>query len=92
MEKHTCVDFLVFDRHSLQLQRGVFIEISILYSGLHASIAGTVHFSDESVALISLTVDMGSRKFRKKMSKHIFVFGCNHLKMTNCTQSVETAR
>lgn len=55
MEKHTCVDFLVFDRHSLQLQRGVFIEISILYSGLHPSIAVTVHFSDVSVALISLT-------------------------------------
>lgn len=36
--------FLVFNRRSLQLQRDVFIEISILYSGFHPSIAATVQF------------------------------------------------
>lgn len=56
MEKHICVDFLVFDRHSLQLQRDVFIEISALYSGLQPSVAVTVQFSDESFSLILLTI------------------------------------
>lgn len=57
MEKHTCVDFLVLDRHSLQSQRGVFIEISLLYSGRHPSVAVTAPFSDGSFALISRNIE-----------------------------------
>lgn len=83
--------FLVFDRHSLQLRCGLFIEISTLYSGLHPSVAVAVQFSDESFALIALNIGFVLDS-EPLFNFPVFVFGCNHLEMTNCAHSVETAR